>query len=272
MIIQVTEEQKKLLDTLANLGWLKMPDGITFGGFDTVSKGIEAGNKTGIASVDRGEREGEGEGEGAGVQILPPPPPPPPPPEAAAPATAASMMTPDDQKKRFARALDWLITWEGTSYENVPGDPGGPTKYGLTWRDDSKEMQGLGVKDLKDLTLEQAGIVYWQKYWQGNLCNEMSPPVAECHFNYGVNVGNFQSVKFMQRALGGLLVDGWYGPKTKEALKKMDTEASKRAVAHDMIAYADRFYQILGERMPQFLKGWMNRNSSLRKFIDTVPV
>jgi hypothetical protein len=188
--------------------------------------------------------------------VLPPVLPPVVPVPPVVPITA-----PSAKSTAFAKAFDFVIKWEGSTYEDVPGDPGGPTKYGI----DQKDHPGV---DIKNLTLSQAEDIYWNVYWLGSNCNNMKTPVAETHFNFSVNTGSSQSVKFMQRALG-VNADGQFGTITSEALAKAD----QKKTALGMVDEADGFYHELATSKPtmqQFLAGWLNRNNDLRKFINSI--
>lgn len=177
----------------------------------------------------------------------------------------ASPASPATTAGNFDKAFAWVIKWEGSSYEDVPGDSGGPTKYGIDTTSDASDLPP-GVA-LKDLTLDQAKAIYLKKYWLGSLCDKMPTPVAETHFNYAVNTGASQSVKFMQKALG-VTVDGQYGPLTASAL----LNAPAKSIALGMVDASDAFYKELATKPndAQFLKGWENRNADLRTFINSL--
>ena len=215
------------------------------------------------------------------VQLVPepaaapaPPTPPTPavvvqPPEPTAPPEPAPPTPPAVGKGGFDAAFQFVIKWEGSAYEDNSGDPGGPTKYGIDTKDDSEYWKALGVTDLHDLTLAQAEDIYRTKYWTKNLCDTMPTPLAETHFNYCVNVGASQSVKFMQAALG-VTVDGQYGPVTEAAVKALVSPYTNHA-ANLMVDHADDFYKGLAQKpnFAQFLKGWLNRNADLRLAINS---
>ena len=50
--------------------------------------------------------------------------------------------------KDFQKALDFDLKWEGISYEDVPGDPGGPTRAGITWEDGNAWRKAKGLPAL----------------------------------------------------------------------------------------------------------------------------
>jgi lysozyme family protein len=162
----------------------------------------------------------------------------------------------------FDKAFAFVIKWEGSDYEDVPGDPGGPTKFGVDTKDDASDLPP-GVA-LKDLTLDQAKAIYLAKYWNGSDCPNLPSPVAETHFNYAVNVGASRSIRFMQAALH-LTQDGQFGTLTQAALAR----ATPGPIALAMVDAADAYYGSLTSEA-KFLKGWLNRNNDLRAFIKTL--
>lgn len=157
----------------------------------------------------------------------------------------------------FERAFAFVLKWEGSDYEDVSGDPGGPTKFGI----DAKDHPSV---DIKGLTLGTAKQIYLTDYWQASNCDHLPSPVAETHFNYSVNVGREESIRFMQRALG-VTADGEFGALTASAL----AAANPKVVALGMVAQADGFYKDLAGKgqFAKFLTGWLNRNNDLRTFI-----
>lgn len=167
----------------------------------------------------------------------------------------------------FPAIFKWLIPEEG-GYGNDPNDPGGPTKYGIDTKDDKQYWTALGVKDLRDLTIDQAGQIFREQYWVKFKCDQMPSPVAQVHFNYAVNTGGAQSFKFMQMALG-VKADGDYGPITQATLK---TAPNPRAVALAMIVYADTFYHNLAKqpRFAEDITDWIRRNQDLRNFVNAL--
>ena len=60
----------------------------------------------------------------------------------------------------FEEIIDKVIEHEG-GYVNDPDDPGGETKYGIAKKSNPDV-------DIKNLTIEQAKEIYWDKYWVPN--------------------------------------------------------------------------------------------------------
>jgi lysozyme family protein len=153
---------------------------------------------------------------------------------------------------QFLRAFEWLIKWEGSEYEDVEGDPGGPTKYGIDQRSHPEI-------DIKDLTIGEAETLYWTEDWLGNQCDKLPSPLAETYFNFCVNTGPARATRFLQSVLG-TAIDGVLGPITIAAANASGPEQTSSA----MIAQADTFYIALGERgMKKFVAGWLNRTHDL---------
>ncbi len=120
--------------------------------------------------------------------------------------------------------------------ENVAGDPGGCTKYGI----DKASHPGV---DVANLTEPQAREIYWQE-WQAARADDMPAGVGECFFNCCVNCGVGRA-----RKIAAL------GPKT----------------VSDFIDQQENFYRRLCEQkstLRKFLKGWLARTADLRKYLN----
>jgi len=151
---------------------------------------------------------------------------------------------------RFLNILKFIFKWEcvfkkgkhgnydHVIWENEEGDPGGVTKWGI----DQRSHPDL---DIKNLTQEQATEIYYNEYWLKYGCNVMLEKLGEVYFNCCVNCGAGRAKKILA--------------KSEDAEKFMDNQ--------------EAFYRGLVESKPafsKFLKGWLNRTSDLRKFINTL--
>jgi lysozyme family protein len=176
----------------------------------------------------------------------------------AAPAPTPPPTLAEAESGVFDRAFDFVIKWEGSDYEDVPGDPGGPTKYGIDQRDHPNV-------DIENLTLAHARQIYYHTYWLGSGSPSYPSPVDMVFFNFAVNTGKGEAARFLQKALG-VDADGVVGPITMGALSK----AAPEDVAKSMVDHADAFYKALGAERPsmrKFLRGWLNRDDDLRNLI-----
>ena len=181
-------------------------------------------------------------------------------------------------------AWRFALKWEG-GLDDDPDDPGGVTKYGVDiamLRDMENrtmaraKLQSLGVRlpicraSVVNLNTAQAAQIYKFQVWDSLGCNAFPLPVACVLFDAGVNSGNAQSVKFLQRAhniiypRSPLDVDGKLGPKTRMAILQDDA----KKLAERAIERREYFFRSLVKvkpKMKKFLNGWLNRCADLRK-------
>jgi lysozyme family protein len=163
----------------------------------------------------------------------------------------------------FDLVLPIILKNEG-GYVDDPTDPGGETNKGITMKTFQQCSHALlGVDptsaNLKALTDAQAGIIYKTNYWnpiQGDAYPSQDLANIVCDFY--VNSGT-HATSLLQRVLNSLgaslTVDGSIGPATIQALATIPGDQIYRAYKQGRIAY----YTELGQRYPQFLKGWLRR-------------
>jgi lysozyme family protein len=147
--------------------------------------------------------------------------------------------------------------------ENVRGDRGGKTRYGIDQRSHPDAC-------IDSLTLEQAKEIYRTEYWLKGKCDQMPWPVCLVHLDGCVNTGVGQAAKHLQRAIGAD-ADGAVGPKTLALLKKACDESSPVEVANKIAKSKEAFYRHLAEQNEgdkEFLEGWLNRLSDVKKTIN----
>lgn len=154
----------------------------------------------------------------------------------------------------FDRYFEWLVPWEGAAYENVPGDPGGPTKYGIDQRSHPEV-------NIRALTKEQAKAIYRKDYWTAVAGDKLPPRTAWAVMDSGVNCGVGRGAEWLQTALG-VTADRRIGPITLAAAAKADDAK----LAASILDIRERYYRNLGAKTAykKFLKGWLNRNDDLR--------
>jgi hypothetical protein len=161
-----------------------------------------------------------------------------------------------NQQERFNKWLNWLFKWEGTVYEDDPSDKGGETKFGVDKRSHPNE-------DIRNLTRDRAAEIYWNEYWTKCKAHLMPFGVGEVVANIAVNAGHSRAAKWLQ-AIVGVDQDGSIGNKTLEALGRFQADL----VATLLLQRTEQHYRSIAKgRMAKFLRGWINRNDDLRKFI-----
>lgn len=150
----------------------------------------------------------------------------------------------------FYEALDIALELEG-GYVNDPKDLGGETKYGISKR-------SYPELDIARLTLTDARTIYKQHYWSPLKCDQFKWPMCLYLFDMGVNSGNNQAVKTLQRALG-VTADGFIGDVTINAANNSDTDLY---LTHRIL-----FYQSLNT-YSTYGKGWVKRLFKLQRLAN----
>ena len=152
----------------------------------------------------------------------------------------------------FDKAFDLLIGNEG-GYVNNPKDPGGETNWGIT---KAVAVANGYAGDMRTMPKEIAKSIYKKMYWDKLQCDQLPFVVAFQLFDAGVNHGNTQAAKFLQRALS-VADDGVIGAKTIAAVSKL------KDLQIVMLFNAERieFYAAL-KTFSTFGKGWIRRVAS----------
>ena len=157
-------------------------------------------------------------------------------------------------KKNFEKSLRFVLADEG-GYVNDSADKGGETNMGISKRAYPNE-------DIKNMTIERAGEIYREDYWDKIKGDSLPAGVDYVTFDSAVNHGPKNAGIFLQRALNrmgaGLIVDGSIGPKTLNAIGRING----RPLIADILRERDIFYmKIVAQDLTQerFAKGWVNR-------------
>lgn len=171
-----------------------------------------------------------------------------------------------DFKKYFPK----LVKWEGSVFENVPGDNGGPTKYGVIlseWKAKGYDKDGdkdIDVDDLKLITANDAMIIakahYWDKLKADDIKNQsLAEQIVDIAYNCGVGT----AAKKTQLALGfkDENVDGKIGDKTVAAINN----AFQEELFNKIKVLRIKYYNDIVKNNPsqqKFLNGWLRRANS----------
>lgn len=164
---------------------------------------------------------------------------------------------------RFLAFMPFIFEWEG-GYDNDKDDPGGETNFGIDKRSHPNE-------DIKHLTKERAGEIYAEQYWNKAHCEELPKNVGEVVMNISVNAGHGRSGKWLQQSINALspaplvVVDGEIGSKTIAAAATVNAPA----LAQMLLDRTEEHYRSIARgRMAKYLRGWLNRNNDLRKWVQ----
>ena len=154
--------------------------------------------------------------------------------------------------------LDDVIRREG-GYVHDPVDRGGPTNYGITQRTlRAWRGQMVTAADVRRLTRDEARAIYQRRYVDDPGFARLPDPLRAQVIDDGVLSGPRQAVKDLQRAIGGVTVDGQLGPKTRVALRHQGVSAVHARLIQ---VRAERLARIVVRRPDQarFLVGWLAR-------------
>lgn len=171
----------------------------------------------------------------------------------------------------FARAMAFVLDHEGRCYEDVEGDPGGATKWGVTHidYDQYRREHGLQLAPVRGATEAEIYAIYREHYWVPVRADHLTYPVALALFDCAVNCGLARAVMWLQQVLG-VTLDAEFGPVTFAATLNYVTLHGAAALA---LAVTDRraaYYERIGGQgrpLHKFLSGWRNRVADVRRQI-----
>ncbi|HCB1581565.1 TPA: peptidoglycan-binding protein [Citrobacter braakii] len=176
--------------------------------------------------------------------------------------------TPDSPA--FRNALAFVLSAE-RGYVNDPTDRGGETNYGISDKRDGvadgmTDVNGDGKPDtrIRDLTVEQAGQIYFRDYWYPAYCQFWPDDIALFVFDSAVQHGVKKAVQLLQEAAGftGKSVDGIAGKNTRAAVERADPDW----LLNRLLLRRSRYYADIIKSTPsqgKFLNGWFNRLDNL---------
>lgn len=169
----------------------------------------------------------------------------------------------------FKNAVARVIKAEGSSYENVPGDAGGATKYGITHADLGRYLgkSDASNDEVRNMSEETAVDIYKKFYWdQMSLDLFRSEKVQQLLFDQGVNRGVTTAARQFQVVMQGLgskiSADGKLGLVSATAANGND----ENVLCREYLQAATHSYVDIVKRNPsqiKFLSGWINRVQNL---------
>lgn len=171
-----------------------------------------------------------------------------------------------DRNDLMRRAFDFTMAAEGLgAYTDDPGDPGGPTKYGVALaynRAAIPDKDGNGVIDAADvrlLTEADALAIYANRYWRPHIREEYPPALAFLLADMVFNPGPGAAHRLLQKALNtcgaSLHVDGKVGPKTLAAVAGVVLPRLLHALTAKRLAY-----YLSRKGWPRYGRGWTARS------------
>lgn len=165
-------------------------------------------------------------------------------------------------RENFEKCMPVVLRYEG-GFSNHPRDPGGVTLEGIIqrvydgFRDRNNKPRRPLTPQMRATAewIAERNAIYRAQYWNAIRGDELPAGVDLAVFDGAVNSGPFQSIKWLQRALGNVEVDGQLGEATLAALTLCND--------HDALI-ADMESRRLGmlrnlSTWDAFGKGWQSR-------------
>lgn len=163
--------------------------------------------------------------------------------------------------KEFERCLQKVLLSEG-GYVNRADDPGGETNKGITKRvyDAYRERVGKPVQSVRDISQAEIAAIYRAAYWDLAKCDQLPAGISYVVFDGAVNSGVSQSIKWLQRALGVVAVDGVIGNATLAAVQNYgNMERLVDAICDRRLAFMKAL-----KTWNTFGRGWSSRVAAVR--------
>lgn len=140
---------------------------------------------------------------------------------------------------KFEKALTFTLKAEG----GFTVDRGGPTNYGVTQTTYNAFLarKNLPLQSVKKITLDEAKRIYFEDYWLPAGCEDLPLKLSVAVFDFAVNSGVSRACRYYKKT------DTWetYVEKRKDFLKG------------------------IGDR--RYIKGWMNRITNLKNYLQFLP-
>jgi lysozyme family protein/LysM repeat protein len=177
----------------------------------------------------------------------------------------------NDCTKKFHKISKIILRHEG-GYVDDPTDKGGKTNMGIawkTWLTYAKSDLGLEptTSNLKNITSEQAEIIYRKRYWEPKgFCKVVNDKVGLMIYDWTITSGG--AGKEVQKLLTSEfkqdigIIDGAIGSKTIQAVNNIENQ---KLLLERIAAIRREYYHMLVKNRPKnskYIKGWLNRVES----------
>ena len=158
-----------------------------------------------------------------------------------------------------------IIRREGSAYTVIPGDRGGPTKFGITLSTlcNYHHDDACTADEVRALTEAEARAIYREMYVDrpgfGKLTNDA---LKSFMVDWGVNSGPKVPIRHLQ-ARFNVETDGVLGPLT---LNKANTQLTQ-IIYDGLVDDRAAFYEAIVRHDPiqaKFLRGWLARNDEFK--------
>lgn len=164
--------------------------------------------------------------------------------------------------------IDAILEREA-GFVDHPVDRGGPTNFGVTQRTLAAwRGRPVTAADVRALSRTEAGAIYREHFLRRPGFESVhDPKLRHLLVDCAVHHRPERAVRWLQTALGGLVVDGVLGPKTRRALLRSSASQLYRHIC----AQRTRFFGRIVTNEPRqsvFAAGWCDR---VADFVEVAP-
>lgn len=159
----------------------------------------------------------------------------------------------------YDAAMKRILADEG-GYSNDAGDPGGPTRYGITIFDVRKYLKaGATAEDVKAISVSDAMLIYRKHYAAPSRYDDLPAGLDYTVLDYGINSGVGRSGKVLRRLVGLPTDTNVINDEVLRAVAKRDAKSIIVAMNEERL----QFLQSL-KIWPTFGKGWGRRVAGVK--------
>lgn len=164
----------------------------------------------------------------------------------------------------FDLAFDRVIGHE-KGYQNDPKDRGNWTtgvigQGSLKGTNFGISAMSYPALDIKNLTVEQAKVIYKRDFWDRAKADQLHPAVAYQLFDMAVNHGNGNAIRMLQRA-AKVADDGQVGPATLGAVSAMTVTDTIMRLNAERLEFISKL-----STWPTYGRGWTVRVAGNLRF------
>lgn len=165
----------------------------------------------------------------------------------------------------FERCLPDTLKEEG-GYSNDKHDRGGATMEGVTQReyDRWRIARALPTRWVEKIGNDEVRTIYHDDYWLPH-CPKLPAGLDLCVFDTNVNNGVHPGVILLQRALGGVTVDGIFGDETAAAILRLKVDAKALHLAIARFYRVRRAYYLSLNDARYFARDWLHRDLDIER-------
>ncbi len=166
----------------------------------------------------------------------------------------------------FEKALTITLQFEG-GYSDNPRDPGGVTMRGVTQRvyDEWRVKHGLSQQSVELISDSELWDIYYSGYWTPIYGDTLAWPLSAAMFDYAVNSGPIQAIISLQQG-AGVKADGWFGPITRAAIGRFNTDSLTQSLLHERLFFIKRLVAAK-PNLAVFFDAWQTRIAKLQNIL-----